>query len=191
MPLHSSSKKVFGFTATTPSKHLPHGPHVLWWSNHNRVVADFRDSLQLQLAEKVKEILEKLLVESLCVLGEKYVIGKTQVPQLDFLRSLKTNWQMTDGVYGTGIQYLDSSSDMRDKFENSLTIKSTGQLTRWLGRISDNIVYLEHFEEEDKYSQIIEGETIQIGCRNFLERNEALDCCMNFGICLLKIVLSI
>jgi hypothetical protein len=67
---------------------------------------------------------------------------------------------MTDGVYGTGIQYLDSSSDVVDKLGNVCPIKSTGQLNWWLGRISDNIVQLEHFKEEDnKYFRIIEGET--------------------------------
>jgi hypothetical protein len=79
------------------------------------------------------------------------------------MRSLKTNWQMTDGVYYCkGIQYLDSSSDIRDKLENICPIKSTSQLKWWLGRISDNIIQLEHFKEEDNYFGIIEGKTIQI-----------------------------
>ncbi len=92
-----------------------------------------------------------LFVQSLRVSGEKHFEGKTQVPGLDFLRPLKTNWQMTDGVYHTGIQYLDSSSDMRDKLGNVCSIKSTGKLNWWLRRIFDNMVQLEHFKEEDKH----------------------------------------
>jgi hypothetical protein len=52
------------------------------------------------------------------------------------------------------------------------------------------MVQLEHFKEKDKRFGKIEGETIQISCRNFLERNDALGCCMDVSICLLKILLS-
>jgi hypothetical protein len=98
---------------------------------------------------------------------------------------------MTEGVYCPGIQYLDSSSEMEDKLRNVSPIKSTCQLNWWLGRISDNISQLKHFKRKDEYFGIIEGETIQTGGRNFLKRNDKLGCCMDFGICLLKIVLSI
>jgi hypothetical protein len=92
-----------------------------------------------------------LFVQSLGVSGEKNLEGKIQVPGLDFLRSLKTNWQMTDEVYRTGIQYLDSNSDMRDKLGNVCSIKSTGKLNWWLQRITGNMVQLKHFKEKDKH----------------------------------------
>jgi hypothetical protein len=63
-------------------------------------------------------------------------------------------------------------------------------LNWWLERISDNISQLEHFKEKDEYFGKIKGETIQIRSGNFLKRNEKLGCCMDFGICLLKIELS-
>jgi hypothetical protein len=62
---------------------------------------------------------------------------------------------MTDGVYGIGIQYLDSSSGMGDKPGNVCPVKSTGQLKWGLGKISDNMVQLEHFKDKHKYSRII------------------------------------